>query len=222
VSLSYDQLIRNNRVWALHKLETDPEYFVHLAEGQSPKYLMISCSDSRVAPTTITETEPGEMFVHRNIANLVIHTDNNVQAVLQYAVGVLKVQHVIVMGHYGCGGVQAALGHHSYPVVNPWIQNIRDLYRLYREELDQLGTDEVRFRQLVELNVREQVFNLYKTSIIQESWATERRPSIHGWVFDIATGMVKDLNISRAEWEQLEEIYRLDVPVASERQVGGH
>jgi carbonic anhydrase len=207
---TYDQLLNNNRAWAAECLACDAHVFANLAQGQSPKYLIIGCSDSRVSPTEVTKTGAGEIFVHRNIANLFVHTDMSAQSVLQYAVEVLKVEHVIVMGHYECGGVKAAMGHHSYTLANPWIRNIRDVYRLYRRVLSQIESEDERFRRLVEFNVREQVFNLYKTATIQRAWASEHRPEIHGWVYDISTGLIKDLRISRDDWSDVEDIYRLD------------
>lgn len=208
----YDKLFSNNRVWAAEKLALDPDYFTHLAQGQTPQYLMISCADSRVPPTSITKTEPGEMFVHRNIANVFVQTDLNAQSVLQYAVEVLRVQHVIVMGHYGCGGVQAAMDHEARGMIDMWLGHIKDVYRMYRQALDQIESDEERYRRMVELNVREQVLNICKSPTMQRAWATEQRLEVHGWVFDIATGLIKNLGISRQIWENYEAVYRLDVP----------
>jgi carbonic anhydrase len=166
---NYDRLLLENKAWAAEKLQDDPEYFSRLAHLQTPEFLWIGCSDSRVPANEITGTHPGEIFVHRNIANMVVHTDLNMLSVLQYAVDVLKVKHVIVCGHYGCGGVKAAMGNHSYGIINKWLRNIKDVYRFHREEID--GLDEnAKVNKLIELNVKEQVLNLAKTSIIQHSW----------------------------------------------------
>lgn len=165
---NYDRLLLENKAWAAEKLQDNPEYFSRLAHLQTPEFLWIGCSDSRVPANEITGTHPGEIFVHRNIANMVVHTDLNMLSVLQYAVEVLKVKHVIVCGHYGCGGVKAAMGNHSYGIINKWLRNIKDVYRFHREEIEGLDED-AKVDKLIELNVKEQVLNLAKTSIIQHS-----------------------------------------------------
>ncbi len=188
----FDNLLRNNKEWAAEQVNRDPDFFNRLLELQSPEILWIGCSDSRVPANQITGTEPGEIFVHRNVANLVINTDVNVLSVLDYAVNHLKVKHVIVCGHYGCGGIKAATTQTDFkPVLNMWLRNIKDVYRLYREELNKIGDEEKRCDRLVELNVQEQVFNLAKTSIIQRAWKEERRPDLHGWVYGLNDGLIK-------------------------------
>ena len=185
-----EELLRNNKAFVAEKLSLDPGYFDKLAEGQHPEFLWIGCSDSRVTPNSITGTEPGDMFVHRNIANLVVQTDVNLLSVLQYAVEVLKVNHVIVCGHYGCGGVKAAMGHAHDGLIDNWLRTIKDTQNYYWKQLQPLHEHE-RFDRMVELNVIEQVYNLGKTSIVQNAWKTNGRPHIHGWVFDLSTGYIE-------------------------------
>jgi len=189
--LPYEKLLLDNRVWAQQQLETDPQFFKRLEAQQAPQFLWIGCSDSRVPANQITGTEPGEIFVHRNIANLVVNADVNLLSVLQYAVEVLKVKHIIVCGHYGCGGVRAAMNQHHYGVIDHWLKNIKDIYRLHREEIDALPTEDERVNKLTELNVEEQIFNLAKTSIIQKAWKYEQRPQLHGWVYGLKDGIIK-------------------------------
>ena len=189
---SYEKLLLENKAWASEKLEDDPEYFQRLAQLQTPEFLWIGCSDSRVPANEITNTQPGEIFVHRNVANMVIHTDVNLLSVLDYAVTHLKVKHIIVCGHYGCGGVKAALTNHDFKyVLNMWLRNIKDVYRLHREELDTIKNEEKRCDRLVELNVQEQVMHLAKTSVIQRAWKYEQRPHLHGWVYGLKDGIIK-------------------------------
>ena len=187
----YEKLLLENKAWAAEKIADDPDFFKRLANLQTPDFLWIGCSDSRVPANEITGTAPGEIFVHRNVANMVVHTDLNLLTVLEYAVNHLKVKHVIVCGHYGCGGVKAATTQHNFGIINKWLRNIKDVYRFYRAELDQIGEEEKRFDRLVELNVREQVMNLAKTSIIQKAWAHEQRPHLHGWVYGLKDGLIK-------------------------------
>lgn len=189
---TYERLLLENKAWAAEKVQDDPEYFSRLAHLQTPEFLWIGCSDSRVPANEITGTHPGEIFVHRNIANMVVHTDLNMLSVLQYAVEVLKVKHVIVCGHYGCGGVKAAMGNHSFGIINKWLRNIKDVYRFHREEMDGLDEDE-KVNKLIELNVREQVLNLAKTSIIQHSWKENNYPHLHGWVYGLNNGLIKPI-----------------------------
>ncbi len=187
----YEKLLLENKVWAAGKIAGDPEYFDRLAHLQTPEFLWIGCSDSRVPANEITGTQPGEIFVHRNIANLVINTDVNLLSVLDYAVHHLKVQHVIVCGHYGCGGIKAATTKTDFkPVLNMWLRNIKDVYRLHRTQLDQITDEEIRCDRLTELNVQEQILNLAKTSIIQRSWKNEKRPDLHGWVYGLKDGII--------------------------------
>ncbi|PZX60711.1 carbonate dehydratase [Hydrotalea sandarakina] len=187
---AYQQLLNNNETWAKKRVEDDPEFFSRLAHIQKPEFLWIGCSDSRVPADMITGTQPGEIFVHRNIANMVIHTDVNLLSVLEYAVNQLKVKHVIVCGHYGCGGVRAAMTNHSLGIINKWLRNIKDVYRFHREELDAITSEDERANRLTELNVREQVMNLAKTSIIQKAWKYEQKPHLHGWVYGLADGII--------------------------------
>jgi carbonic anhydrase len=188
---SYERLLLENKAWALEQKVKDPEFFKRLENQQAPEFLWIGCSDSRVPPNQITNTQPGEMFIHRNIANLVVNTDINLLSVLQYAVEVLKVKHVIVCGHYGCGGVKAAMTQKGYGIIDNWLKEIKDVYRINKEELDEVNDDEVKFDKMVEMNVREQVFNLAKTTIIQKAWKMEQRPQLHGWVYRLSDGIIK-------------------------------
>ena len=190
VITSIEELLSNNEAFVAEHLRLDPRYFEQLSEAQHPSFLWIGCSDSRVSPDRITGTQPGDMFVHRNIANLVVQTDMNLLSVLQYAVDVLEVEHVIVCcGHYGCGGVKAAMGEPRHGLIDNWLRTVRDTELYFAQALVRLG-DDARFRRLVELNVVEQVYNLGKTSIVQNAWKRRRRPWIHGWVFDLASGRI--------------------------------
>lgn len=188
---SYDKLLLENKAWAKEQVQLDPEFFSRLQHIQTPEFLWIGCSDSRVPADKITGTQPGEIFVHRNIANMVVHTDLNLLSVLEYAVVYLKVKHVIVCGHYGCGGVKAAMGKHSLGIINKWLRNIKDVYRVHRNEVDAFPSEEERTNKLIELNVAEQIMNLAKTSIIQKAWKEEKRPSLHGWVYGLNDGIIK-------------------------------
>ena len=207
---AYEQLLIENKAWAADILNTDPEYFKKLSELQAPEYLWIGCSDSRVPANQITGTQPGEIFVHRNVANLVINTDVNVLSVLDYAVNHLKVKHVIVCGHYGCGGIKAAITRLDFkPVLNMWLRNIKDVYRIHRSELDLIFDEEKKADRLVELNVMEQVFNLAKTSIIQRAWKNEQRPDLHGWVYGLKDGIIKPVYEMNAG-THVDELYEYD------------
>jgi carbonic anhydrase len=189
---SYEKLLLENKAWAAEKLESDPKFFERLVHLQTPEFLWIGCSDSRVPANEITGTQPGEIFVHRNVANLVINTDVNLLSVLDYAVSHLKIKHVIVCGHYGCGGIRAAITNTDFkPVLNMWLRNIKDVYRLHRDELSGIKDFDKRCDRLTELNVQEQVFNLAKTSIIQRAWKREQRPDLHGWVYGLDDGLIK-------------------------------
>jgi carbonic anhydrase len=189
---TYEILLQENKIWAQGKIDVDPGYFDRLSRLQTPEFLWIGCSDSRVPANEITNTQPGEIFVHRNVANMVVHTDVNLLSVLDYAVTHLKVKHVIVCGHYGCGGIKAAMTNHDYKyVLNMWLRNIKDVYRLHREELEEHTDEEKKFDRLVELNVMEQVQHLAKTSIIQRAWKNEQRPDLHGWVYGLKDGIIK-------------------------------
>jgi carbonic anhydrase len=191
---SYEKLLSENKAWAKGKISADPGYFDRLTHLQTPEFLWIGCSDSRVPANEITGTQPGEIFVHRNVANLVINNDVNLLAVLDFAVTHLKVKHVIVCGHYGCGGIKAAATSHDYkPVLNMWLRNIKDVYRLHQTELDAITEPEKREDRLVELNVKEQIYNLAKTTIIQRAWKKEQRPDLHGWVYGLTDGIIKPI-----------------------------
>lgn len=192
----YAQLLLQNKAWVVQKNQEDKYFFSRLSKQQSPKFLWIGCSDSRVPANEITGTDPGEIFVHRNIANMAIHTDMNMLSVLDYAVGVLEVQHVIVCGHYGCGGVKAAMTNKQFGVIDNWIRHIKDVYRFHANELESIGDLVDRENRLVELNVVEQVHDLAKSSIIQNAWTKRGLPFIHGWVYDIGNGVIVDLKVS--------------------------
>lgn len=205
----YKNLLEGNRQWVKEMIDKDPQFFDKLASGQSPEVLWIGCSDSRVPANQITGTQPGDIFVHRNIANMVVHSDMNLLSVLDYSVNVLKVKHVIVCGHYGCGGVKAAMGNGQNGIVDNWLRHIKDVYRIYSDELDAIEDENERFRRLVELNVTEQVFNVSKTSIIQNNWKDRHYPIIHGWVYDLGTGLIKDLDVSIDNQSDLPPIFRM-------------
>lgn len=207
---SYNQLFHNNKKWVQKKLIEDPAFFQKLGRGQQPDYLWIGCSDSRVPANEITGTEPGEMFVHRNIANMIVHSDMNMLSVLSYAVEVLKVKHIIVCGHYECGGVIAAMGNKQYGLIDNWLRHIKDVYRLHHTELDEIKDDKLRARRFVELNVIEQVADLCKTTIVQNAWKKMQPLSLHGWVYDVNDGLIKDLKVSAANMEELPSVYQFD------------
>lgn len=189
----YEKLLLKNKAWAEETVKDDPNFFTDLAHVQTPEFLWIGCSDSRVPANEITGTKPGEIFVHRNIANMVVHTDLNLLSVLEYAVVYLKVKHIIVCGHYGCGGVKASMNRHSYGIINKWLRNIKDVGRIYRDELEAITDADARANRLVELNVREQVMNLAKTSIVQRAWQHEQRPHLHGWVYGLDNGLINPI-----------------------------
>lgn len=207
---SYKKLIDGNRRFSMSKKIEDPEYFKKLSLGQKPDYLWIGCSDSRVPANEVTNTESGEIFVHRNIANLVVHTDMNLLSVLEYAVKFLEVKHVIVCGHYGCGGVKAAMTNNLHGFVDNWLRNIKDVYNKNSKELEAILDIDKRTDRLTELNVIEQVRNLAKTSIVQEAWS-KRSLHLHGWVYGINSGLITDLSVIYDEKEDLEPIYRLNI-----------
>jgi carbonic anhydrase len=207
----YQKLLQGNKDWVAKKLKETPDFFQDLAKGQRPGVLWIGCSDSRVPANEITGTKSGEVFVHRNIANMVVHTDTNMLSVLDFAVNVLEIQHVIVCGHYRCGGIQAAMSHkHFGGVIDNWLRNIKDVYRLHNQELEGIKDPEQRERKLTELNIIEQVYNLGKTSIIQSSWEKHKRPHVHGWVYDVANGLIKDLNVTVRDQSEMHGIYKFD------------
>jgi len=207
----YESLLQGNKDWVAKKLKENPDFFKELAKGQNPPVLWIGCSDSRVPANEITGTKSGEVFVHRNIANMVVHTDTNMLSVLDFAVNILEVKHVIVCGHYGCGGIQAAMSHkHFGGVIDNWLRNIKDVYRLHNKELEEIKDPVLRDRRLTELNIFEQVYNLCKTYIIQSAWKINKRPHVHGWVYDVAHGLIKDLNVTVRDQSEMHNIYKID------------
>lgn len=207
----YNRLLENNKKWVAGKLAKDPNYFKKLSVGQQPPVLWIGCADSRVPANEIIGAEPGEVFVHRNIANMVVHSDMNMLSVLDYAVNVLQVKHVIVCGHYGCGGVQTAMTNKHVGLIDNWIRHIKDVYRLHRAELDAILDEKEKFNRFVELNVVEQVLDLGKTSIVQAAWERGQQVHVHGWVYDIHDGMIKDLHVTLKDNDTLSDVYKLDL-----------
>ena len=205
----YKQILDNNKKWVATSLSKDPNYFQDLAKGQTPPLLWIGCSDSRVPANEIIGAKPGEVFVHRNIANMVVHSDMNMLSVLDYAVNVLKVKHVLVCGHYGCGGVKAAMGNASIGIIDNWIRHIKDVYRLHNAYLDSIVDETERFNKFVELNVKEQVFDLAKTSIVQGAWRNGQEVTLHGWVYGLNSGFVTDLNVNISSNAELDDVYQL-------------
>jgi carbonic anhydrase len=205
-----EKIFSNNKEWVAEKLAINPSYFENLSKGQSPEFLYIGCSDSRVTAEDLMGVQPGEVFIHRNIANMVISIDLNVMSVLNYAVRHLKVNHIIICGHYACGGVKAAMQSDDMGILNPWLRNIRDVYRLHKEELNAITEGEARYDRLIELNVQEQCVNLIKTAAVQQAHR-ERGLMVHGWVFDIHTGKLIDLKIDFPKiLSDIMEIYKLD------------
>ncbi len=206
----YEKLLLENKAWAHEMVEQDPEYFNRLAHLQTPEFLWIGCSDSRVPADKITGTQPGEIFVHRNIANMVIHTDVNLFSVLDYAVNHLHINHIIVCGHYGCGGIKAAMTNHDYNyVLNMWLRNIKDVYRLHREELEAIEDIDARADRLSELNVKEQILHLAKTSVIQRAWKYGKKPDLHGWVYGVQNGLIKPVFDMKAG-THIDNLYEYD------------
>lgn len=206
---SYKKLLEKNKLYVLEQLKLDPNYFEDLSKTQTPEYLWIGCSDSRVPANQITGTKPGEIFVHRNIANMVVHTDMNMLSVLSYAVDVLKVKHIIVCGHYGCGGVIAAMGNKQFGLIDNWLRHIKDVYRYHHIELDAISDEKLKARRFVELNVIEQVNDLCKTSIVQNAWNKDQPLQVHGWVYDLQDGIIKDLDVTFKCTKDLHSVYHL-------------
>lgn len=204
----YEKLLLQNKAWSEEKLESDQEYFNRLAHQQRPKFLWIGCSDSRVPANEITGTDPGEVFVHRNIANMVVHTDLNLLSVLQYAVDVLKVEHIIVCGHYGCGGIEAAISKKDFGLINKWLRNIKEVYKMYQKEVDAIENHTDKVNKLVEFNVIEQCQDLIKTSIIQKAWKSRKAPEIHGWVYGLNNGLVTELVNIEPNLDNVHPIFR--------------
>lgn len=205
----YKKILENNIEWVEATLAEDPNYFTDLAKGQTPPLLWIGCSDSRVPANEIIGAKPGEVFVHRNIANMVVHSDMNMLSVLDYAVNVLKVKHVLVCGHYGCGGIRAAMGNDSVGIIDNWIRHIKDVYRLHKVELDAIEDESERFNRFVELNVIEQVCDLAKTSIVQSAWKSGQELALHGWAYGLNSGFVTDLNVNFSSDKDLDDVYQL-------------
>lgn len=214
--MRYEQIFKNNQKWLEEKKRTDAEFFEKLATGQSPDYLFIGCSDSRVTAEEMMGASPGEVFIHRNIANLVPNNDNNSAAVVEYAVGHLNVNHIIVCGHYLCGGVKAAMLSQDLGILNPWLRNIRDVYRLHKDELNAIQNEDLRYDRLVELNVQEQCVNIIKMAVWQKSYLSTGKPLVHGWVFDVVSGKLIDLRINFDKvLENIREIYDLGTTQSS-------
>lgn len=207
---SYQELFDNNVKWVAQMNQENPDFFNNLANGQNPHFLWIGCADSRVPANQITGTSPGDVFVHRNIANMVIHTDMSMLSVLDYAVNVLEVKHIMVCGHYGCGGITAAMGNKSVGLIDNWLRHIKDVYRLYQNELDAIENWTLRSNRLVELNVIEQALGLGKTSIVQNAWKQGKFLEIHGVVYDVANGLLKDLNIMTSSTKDMVGVYVFD------------
>lgn len=208
----YRRVFENNRRWVESTRAADPTFFDKLASGQNPDFLYIGCSDSRVPASTIMGLPPGEVFVHRNVANLVVNTDLNVHSVIQYAVDALEVDHIVVCGHYGCGGVKAAMESRDLGLMNGWLREVRDVYRLHRDELDAIADEGARYSRLVELNVQEQCVHIMKTACVQKHYLRRQRPLVHGWVFDLHEGLLKDLELPfDAIFAEIREIYHLEV-----------
>jgi carbonic anhydrase len=205
----YKQILDNNKEWVEKTLAKDANYFADLAKGQTPPLLWIGCSDSRVPANEIIGAKPGEVFVHRNIANMVVHSDMNMLSVLDYAVNVLKVKHVIVCGHYGCGGVKAAMGNQSIGIIDNWIRHIKDVYRLHHTYLDSIIDETDRFNKFVEINAMEQVYDLAKTSIVQSAWKNGQELTLHGWVYGLNSGFVTDLNVNLSSNKDLDVVDQL-------------
>lgn len=206
--ITYESLLEGNKKFIEKSLAIDSEYFEKLANGQNPPVLWIGCADSRVPANQITNTQPGEIFVHRNIANMVIHTDMSMLSVLDYAVNVLQVKHVVVTGHYGCGGVTAAMSNKEFGLIDNWLRHIKDVYRLHAEELDNIKDEDKRVARLIELNVIENVYNLCKTSIVQNAWAKGQPLAVHGWVYSIETGIISDMKVSTQDNAKMDSVFR--------------
>jgi len=207
---SYNKLLLQNKAWVQQKNLEDKDFFTRLSNLQTPEFLWIGCSDSRVPANEITGTNPGEVFVHRNIANMVIHTDMSMLSVLDYAVNVLEVKHVIVCGHYGCGGVRAALSNKQYGLIDNWIRHIKDVHRMHHDELEAISDPTAKENRFMELNVIEQVYDLSKTSIIQNAWQKRKAPFIHGWIYALETGYIKDLEVSVNDNSEIPSVYRFE------------
>lgn len=204
------KILDNNQNWVKEKISTDPEFFNRLSARHAPEILWIGCSDARVPANEITGTSPGDVFVHRNISNMVVHSDMNMLSVLSYAVEVLNVKHIIVCGHYECGGILAAMKNKSFGLIDNWLRHVKDVYRTHSEELSEIKDERLRYNRLVELNVIQQVYNLCKTSIVQGAWTKEQFPYIHGWVYDVHDGILKDLHVTSNSNTALSHMYKFE------------
>lgn len=209
--ITYESLLEGNKKWVQETLKEDPDFFKRLAAGQSPPVLWIGCSDSRVPANQITNTNPGDIFVHRNIANVVTHTDMNLLSVMDYSVNVLKVKHIIVCGHYGCGGVNAALGDKPVGLIDNWLRNIKDVYRMHEREMSTIKDPKVRFERMVELNAIEGAANVMSTSIVQNAWANGQELAVHAWVYSLETGLIKDLKVSGSGADDLPPVFKMKI-----------
>jgi carbonic anhydrase len=207
--ITYESLLKGNKEWVAETLKEDPKFFERLSAGQAPPVLWIGCSDSRVPANQITNTMPGDIFVHRNIANVVTHTDMNLLSVLDYSVNVLKVKHVIVCGHYGCGGVNAALGDNQVGLIDNWLRNIKDVYRMHEREMQTIKDPEKRSNRLVELNAIEGAANVMSTSIVQNAWASGQELSVHAWVYSLQTGLITDLQVSAYGSDDVSPVFKM-------------
>ena len=203
------KLFENNRKWAERVKKSDPGFFLNLSKLQKPEYLWIGCSDSRVPAVEIVDMHPGEIFVHRNIANLVVHTDLNCLSVIQYAVEVLKVKHIIVCGHYGCGGIQAAMDNKEHGLIDNWLQNIKDVYRYHQAQIDSIQNQEKKIDLLCELNIAEQVTNICHTTIVQRAWNNGRNLEVHGWIYGLEDGIIKDLNVYAKDADKMSRTHKI-------------
>jgi len=206
----YEKLLLQNKAWSQDRIANDKDFFNRLASQQKPKFLWIGCSDSRVPANEVTGTDPGEIFVHRNIANMVVHTDLNMLSVLQYAVEVLEVEHIIVCGHYGCGGIEASLSNNNYGLINKWLRNIKEVYKKHQSEVDSITDHKERVDKLVEINVIEQCQDLIKTSIVQKAWKKRKLPVVHGWAYGLKDGLVNELLTIEPDFENIDPIFRYD------------
>lgn len=207
---TYQQIFENNQKWIIEKQATDKQFFEKLSKGQDPDFLYIGCSDSRVTAEELMGVSPGEVFIHRNIGNIVSNVDLNVMSVIEYAVKHLEVKHIVVCGHYFCGGVKAAMQASDLGILNPWLRNIRDVYRIHKDELNAINDEDLRYKRLVELNVEEQCINVIKTAVVQRSFIQKNFPEVHGWVFNIEDGQLIDLDLNFTEkLHDIQEIYNL-------------
>lgn len=212
MSTFINQLIEQNKKWVAKKLELDPDFFSKLKDIQTPNILWIGCSDSRIPANEVIGAQPGEVFVHRNIANMVIHSDMNLLSVLDYSVNILKIEHIIVCGHYGCGGVKAAMGNSSVGIIDNWIRHIKDNYTLNKDYIESVEDEKGRFDRFVECNIQQQVLNLGTTTIVQKAWSIGQKLTIHGWVYELGSGLINDLSISLSSADNImsNNVYKLN------------